>query len=197
MADSPWILFVLPFRHVLQHHFKKKLSHQIQYWLRINCGRAFAWEMIYPLESSNSSGGRNILLIKRCFYFWRALLVITYPLFMIILLCPPIYLYPRKWHDHKKFWRFYQVPPPPQHFLGVDDAMETSWLYLSRIFFDFSLKPVYPTILTILLINSFKFIVFRLSENTFASHKIESHFHPRPPGNTLSQVLITHTGRGN
>ena len=87
--------------------------------------------------------------------------------------------------------------PPPPHFLGVDDAMETSWLYLSRIFFDFSLKPVYPTILTILLINSFKFIVFRLSENTFASHKIESHFHPRPPGNTLSQVLITHTGRGN
>ena len=116
MVDSPWILFVLPFRHVLQHHFKKKLSHQIQYWLRINCGRAFAWEMIYPLESSNSSGGRNILLIKRCFYFWRALLVITYPLFMIILLCPPIYLYPPKRQDHKKFWRFYQGPPPPPTF---------------------------------------------------------------------------------
>ena len=36
------------------------------------------------------------------------------------------------------------IRSPPPHFLGVDDAMETSWLYLSRIIFDFSLKPVYP-----------------------------------------------------
>ena len=147
-----------------------------------------------PWKAQIVLGGRNILLIKRCFYFWRALLVITYPLFMIILLCPPIYLYPRKWHDHKKFWRFYQVPPPP-HFLGVDDAMETSWLYLSRIFFDFSLKPVYPTILTILLINSFKFIVFRLSENTFASHKIESLSPASPRKHSFPGSYHTHRQR--
>ena len=30
----------------------------------INCRRAFVWEMTYPLESSNGSGGGNILLIK-------------------------------------------------------------------------------------------------------------------------------------
>ena len=35
----------------LQHHFKKKLSHQIQCWPPINCRRAFVWEMTYPLES--------------------------------------------------------------------------------------------------------------------------------------------------
>ena len=47
----------------LQHQFLKKLSNQIQWWLRINCGWAFVWEMTYPLESSNSSGS-GILLIK-------------------------------------------------------------------------------------------------------------------------------------
>ena len=47
-----------------QNHFKEKVSHQIQCWLRINCVRAFVREMTYPLESSNSSGGGNILLIK-------------------------------------------------------------------------------------------------------------------------------------
>ena len=51
-----------PFIHVPQHHFKKKLSQQN--WLRINCGRAFVWEKIYHLESSNSSGDGNVLLIK-------------------------------------------------------------------------------------------------------------------------------------
>ena len=49
--------FVSPFRHFPQHHFKKKLSHQIQCWLRISCGRAFVWERTYPLENSNSSEG--------------------------------------------------------------------------------------------------------------------------------------------
>ena len=85
--------------------------------------------------------------------------------------------------------------PPPPHFLGVDDAMETSWLYLSRIFFDFSLKPVYPTILTILLINSFKFIVFRLSENTFASHKIESLSPASPRKHSFPGSYHTHRQR--
>ena len=73
--------------------------------------------MTYPLESSNSSGGGNILLTKikirnlelvtfrylktlvfdnffknyiSWFYFWRVLLVITNPLFMIIRPCPSI-----------------------------------------------------------------------------------------------------------
>ena len=49
-----------------QHHFQKKLSYRIQYWLCKNCGRVFVWEMTYSLGSSNSSGwgGGDILLIK-------------------------------------------------------------------------------------------------------------------------------------
>ena len=40
-----------------QHHCKEKLSHQIQSWLLINCGKAFVWEITYPLESLDCSGG--------------------------------------------------------------------------------------------------------------------------------------------
>ena len=40
-----------------QHHFKRKLSYQIQCWLCINCRRAFFWELTYPLQNWNSSGG--------------------------------------------------------------------------------------------------------------------------------------------
>ena len=47
-----------------KNYFKKTLSHHIQCWLCINCGRAFVWEMNYPLPSSNSSGGGNFLFIK-------------------------------------------------------------------------------------------------------------------------------------
>ena len=34
-----------------QYHFKKNLFPQIQCWLPINCGRAFVWEMTYPMQS--------------------------------------------------------------------------------------------------------------------------------------------------
>ena len=34
-----------------QYHFKKNLFPQIQCWRPINCGRAFVWEMTYPLQS--------------------------------------------------------------------------------------------------------------------------------------------------
>ena len=43
---------------------RKHCPCHIQCWLCINCGRAFVWEMNYPLPSSNSSGGGNCLFIK-------------------------------------------------------------------------------------------------------------------------------------
>ena len=49
---------------------------------------------------------------------------------MIIRICSPIYTYSfqQNWHDHKKFWRFHQVPPPhptplPPLVMGGEDAM--------------------------------------------------------------------------
>ena len=112
--------FAPPFRHVPQHHFKKKLSRQIQYWLHINCKRAFVWEMIYHFTlichikiKIKYPAGKNAEImtfrylktlfltsvfknynILWCFYFWGELLVITNPLFMIIQLWPPYTLIP-------------------------------------------------------------------------------------------------------
>ena len=59
-------IFLSPlFKYNLQHHFKKKLSHQIQRRLCINCERAFVSEVTYPLKSSNVSGeGSDILFMK-------------------------------------------------------------------------------------------------------------------------------------
>ena len=39
--SSPEIFLFPPFRHVPPTSFYEKLSHQIQCWLRGNCGRAF------------------------------------------------------------------------------------------------------------------------------------------------------------
>ena len=62
-----------------------------------------------------------------CMYlFWRLLLVITNPL-------PSLYdysifshhihlshhLFQKNWHDHKKFWRFHQIPPPTPHIVHI------------------------------------------------------------------------------
>ena len=55
-----------------------------------------------------------------CFYFWRVLLVITNPpLYDYSTLSPHIHLslhsFQENWLDHKKLWRFHQMPslPPP------------------------------------------------------------------------------------
>ena len=89
MVDLPTkTFFVPPFRHVPQHHFKKNLSHQIQCWLRINCGRAFVWEMTYPWEIS------NIILI----------------IFFLTIFIPPFISGKLTW-PQKKIWRFHQIPP--------------------------------------------------------------------------------------
>ena len=56
--------FLSPHSDMSPQHFKIELSHQIQCWLCINCGREFVWEMTYALQSSNISSGGNILLMK-------------------------------------------------------------------------------------------------------------------------------------
>ena len=56
--------FLSPHSDMSPQHFKKKLSHQIQCWLCINCGRKFVWEMTYALQNSNISSDGNILLMK-------------------------------------------------------------------------------------------------------------------------------------
>ena len=51
-----------------------------------------------------------------CFYLWRVLsVIINPPLYDYSTLSPYIHLSPHSfqenWHDHKKFWRFHQIPP--------------------------------------------------------------------------------------
>ena len=103
MVDLPTkTFFVPPFRHVPQHHFKKNLSHQIQCWLRINCGRAFVWEMTYPWEIS------NIILI----------------IVFLTIFIPPFISGKLTW-PQKKYGDFIRFPLPLFR-EGGDDAM-LSW----------------------------------------------------------------------
>ena len=129
----PWNFFVLSFRHVPQHLFKKKLSHQIQCWLHINCGRTHVWENPWKVQIFQGVG--NVLLIKikiKCptgqifvnpfkklqhlmFLFLMSIIWDNQlPLHDYSTFFPHIHLYPhsfqKNWHDHKKCWRFHQIP---------------------------------------------------------------------------------------
>ena len=153
MASSPLTFFCPPIQTCLsQHHFKKKLSQQTQYWLRINCGRAFVWEMTYPWESSNillikikikSPAGQNLelmtfrylkILVSHRFFnklqhylmflFLNSIIIDNQPLSLWLFnFVSPNTLIPHSfqenWHDHKIFWRFHQIPPPPPILLNT------------------------------------------------------------------------------
>ena len=68
-----------------------------------------------------------------------------------------------------------------------------SYVYLSKIFLEFFLKPVYRTI----VVESFKFMVLRLLENPFVSQKIKSvHFYSYTQSKLYPVVIITTLGRG-
>ena len=76
-----------------------------------------------------------------CFYFWRILLVITIPLFMIIRLCLLIYTYPpihfrENWHDHKNPEGFIR----PQFFWG-DNTMISSISWYADIIKEIEVWP--------------------------------------------------------
>ena len=87
-----------------------------------------------------------------CFYFWRVLLVITkppcfwlfdfFPLHLSLRLVPHIhsspYWFQENWHDHKKYWRFHQIPPRP--LFRRDDAMSPNTnqfplIYITKFIF--------------------------------------------------------------
>ena len=81
-------------------------------------------------------------------------------------------------HDQQIGKRTYCQLAPQSFWVNFKDAPSHifmySYVYLSKIFLEFFLKPVYRT----MVVESFKFMILRLLENPFVSQKIESvHFY--------------------
>ena len=115
-----------------QHHFKKKLSHQIQCWLHISRVRSFVWEMTYPLGSSNISGGGNILHINikiKCHAGRQNLEIMTFRYLKTLVLASFFKNYNIIWCFY--FWRVLLVITPPLY----DYLILAPYINLSLIHF--------------------------------------------------------------
>ena len=131
MVDPPWN-FLSPLSDMFpQHHFKKKLSHQIQCWLHISCGKSFVWEMTYPLGSLYISGGGNILHINikiKCHAGRQNLEIMTFRYLKTLVLTSFFKNY-NIWCFY--FWRVSLVITPPLY----DYLILVLYIHLSLIHF--------------------------------------------------------------